>query len=301
VDLDSPAALAKADDFLPYTPMADGRPSKPRSHLYYLVPNDTIPRWAESNAEQGAAAARARCGHAGPALKHFAHAETGRGILDFIGTGGMVVCPPSVHASGERRGWDGDRIGTPVVVDFHDLWDAVQRLAEECGWSPAPAPDYFPGSEANGTAGHTGTGGPSVLARAKEWLAKVPGAVSGQGGHDQTFTAAVGLVHGFALSEDDALRLLADDYNPRCMPPWSEKELRHKITDAATKPHDKPKGWLRDAPPPGDRRSETTATGPTLPAGDPADPVPIHPTDTGNALEFAADHMGDLVYVPAWG
>ena len=30
------------------------------------------------------------------------------------------------------------------------------------------------------------------------------------------------------------------------MPPWSDKELQHKINQAATKPHDRPFGWLRD-------------------------------------------------------
>ncbi len=43
--------------------------------------------------------------------------------------------------------------------------------------------------------------------------------------------------------------LLANHYNLRCDPQWSEKELRHKINQAATKPHDRPFGWLRDDKP----------------------------------------------------
>ena len=39
--------------------------------------------------------------------------------------------------------------------------------------------------------------------RAELWLAKVPPAISGSGGHNTTYTAAVGLVHGFGLSEGD--------------------------------------------------------------------------------------------------
>ena len=46
---------------------------------------------------------------------------------------------------------------------------------------------------------------------------------------------------------DRALAILAAEYNPRCDPPWSEKELRHKVNQAATKPHDRPFGWLRDS------------------------------------------------------
>ncbi len=45
----------------------------------------------------------------------------------------------------------------------------------------------------------------TALERARKYLAAIPGAVSGQGGHDQTFSAACALVNGFALSEADAL------------------------------------------------------------------------------------------------
>jgi hypothetical protein len=37
------------------------------------------------------------------------------------------------------------------------------------------------------------------------YLAKVPGAVSGSGGHDQTFRVACALINGFPLGEDEAL------------------------------------------------------------------------------------------------
>jgi len=84
------------------------------------------------------------------------------------------------------------------------------------------------------------------LQRAAAWLTKVPPAVSGQNGHSTTYTAAVGLVHGFGLSEGDALSLLSD-WNRSCQPPWSDRELIHKIRDAASKPHDKPAGHLLHA------------------------------------------------------
>ena len=84
------------------------------------------------------------------------------------------------------------------------------------------------------------------IERAELWLAKVPPAVSGSGGHNTTYTAAVGLVHGFGLSEGEALRLLSE-WNRFCYPPWSERELIHKIRDAASRPHDKPSGHLLNA------------------------------------------------------
>lgn len=79
----------------------------------------------------------------------------------------------------------------------------------------------------------------NVKDRASKYLAKMPEAISGSGGHVATFKAALVLVRGFGLGTDDALDLLQNEYNPRCQPSWSEKELRHKVEDAA-KLHDPP-------------------------------------------------------------
>lgn len=71
----------------------------------------------------------------------------------------------------------------------------------------------------------------SVCKRARAYLAAMPAGVSGNGGHDSTFKAAVALVHGFALEEPEAWPLLAE-FNARCDPPWSNQELLHKLKDA---------------------------------------------------------------------
>lgn len=83
----------------------------------------------------------------------------------------------------------------------------------------------------------------SVADRAAAYLAKVPPAISGSGGHNQTFRAACVLVLGFGLTPDDAYPLLAE-WNIGCQPQWTEKELRHKLTDAHAK--NEPRGWLLD-------------------------------------------------------
>jgi len=86
----------------------------------------------------------------------------------------------------------------------------------------------------------------TLLERAALWLAKVPPAISGSGGHSQTYTAAVGLVHGFGLSETDAFALLSD-WNRSCQPPWQDRELLHKIRQANEKSHSKPRGHLANS------------------------------------------------------
>ncbi len=57
---------------------------------------------------------------------------------------------------------------------------------------------------------------------ARRYLAECPPALSGQGGHNQTFKVACVLAHGFMLKRDEALVLLRE-YNQRCQPAWSEK------------------------------------------------------------------------------
>ena len=72
------------------------------------------------------------------------------------------------------------------------------------------------------------------LQRAQAYLKKTPGAVSGESGHNTTYRVACKLVHGFQLSDSDAMRLMAD-WNSKCQPPWTEAELEHKISDARAK------------------------------------------------------------------
>lgn len=72
-----------------------------------------------------------------------------------------------------------------------------------------------------------------VLERASRYLAKMEPSVSGSGGHNACFGAAVAMVRGFALPEDAAYGLLMSEFNPRCAPAWSEREMRHKVRQAA--------------------------------------------------------------------
>jgi len=72
---------------------------------------------------------------------------------------------------------------------------------------------------------------PDVIERARRYLAALPPAVSGQHGDVTTFRACCRLVRGFLLSDTDALALI-HEWNARCEPPWSERELMDKIRRA---------------------------------------------------------------------
>ena len=92
-----------------------------------------------------------------------------------------------------------------------------------------------------------------LIERARRYLAKMPPAITGQHGHDQTFAVACTLVQGFGLSVAEAVPLFAE-YNARCSPPWSEHDLAHKLADAD-----------RAAPPTEGRGHLARGTGPASP------------------------------------
>lgn len=85
-----------------------------------------------------------------------------------------------------------------------------------------------------------------VYERARAYIAKMEPAVSGSAGHDKTFKAACAMVLGFGLSQDDALSLMRE-YNATCQPPWSERELVHKVKQADQQSGER--GYLRNASP----------------------------------------------------
>jgi predicted P-loop ATPase len=137
--------------------------------------------------------------------------------------GGMVVAPPSVSGHGPYE-----------AVDDRELADVpawiIDRLTKP---HVVPAPLLAQKQSA------------SIGRRVTAYLAKCPPAISGSGGHDALFSAACKVGPGFGLSPDEAYNVLAVEYNPRCEPPWSERELRHKIDDAY-KVTDGKGAWLRD-------------------------------------------------------
>jgi hypothetical protein len=181
--------------------------------------------------------------------------------IDVRGAGGLVVAPPSLHLSGNRYSWEvpPDGVEPAEAPAWLLAWlrsgkgttrkrkarDERTNLTNQS--SPPPAAEINSlnsfvrqGPSANGKVVFTVRPDPSqdVPARAVAYLEQCPGAVSGQGGHGQTFEVARAIVYGFDLGPDAGFDLLAQHYNPRCVPPWSEAELRHKCQEADTKPFD---------------------------------------------------------------
>lgn len=88
--------------------------------------------------------------------------------------------------------------------------------------------------------------GDAIFERARKYIAKLDGAISGSDGHGKTFHAACVLVMGFELSESEALTLM-HEFNLRCSPAWSERELQHKVKQAFKQSG--PRGYLKNSAP----------------------------------------------------
>ena len=204
VDLDHKLAVSLAGEYLPSTGAIFGRAGKCRSHYLYIVSQPANTRqWRLPDRKM---------------------------VAELRSTGSQTIFPGSTHPNGEFIEWDADdgpatiapEVLTRCLNSIHD------EVCRQLSVSKLPAPDKRASAVA---APH------SVLNRARCYLAKLPPAISQQGGHASTFRAACRLVLGFGLDRNQTLVLLRE-WNATCQPPWSEKELVHKVDDALKQP-----GW----------------------------------------------------------
>ncbi len=142
---------------------------------------------------------------------------------------------------------------------------------------------------------------PDLPARIRRYLDKVPPAVSGSRGHDQTFSVACILVNGFALSVTEAEPFMRE-YSARCSPPWSDKEIAHKLKSAEQANHDKPRGHLLGGngtakPNPAHEKKQPKAKLATPPVSVKGKPLPAPIADGARILLQTAFEPGDYVRI----
>lgn len=120
---------------------------------------------------------------------------------------------------------------TPTLVTFEPLSLSRAEIAELLEAHPLAPTPLPPARHPKPFTGDMPSLSERVY-RASRYLEKVPGAVAGQSGHDQTWAAALAVCRGLCLPYDAALELLTVEYNPRCTPPWTPQELEHKVRSA---------------------------------------------------------------------
>lgn len=128
----------------------------------------------------------------------------------------------------------------------------------------------------------------TLLERARRYVAAMPAAVSGSNGHNATYAAACALVKGFGLSVAEA-RPILEEFNGRCAPPWSPKELEHKLAQADKTADPEPRGYLIGSGP-AERGASETVTTPSRPVT----PVPKAVYDPERLRSFAGPWAGEV-------
>ena len=135
--------------------------------------------------------------------------------LDTRGQGGYMLIPPST-IDGKPYEWLSGPVAPGDLVEF-----PMELLPEEKPTEAKPI-RVTPSDR-------------EVTDKARHYLTTAGPAVSGEGGHRKTFRLACKLVHphpdGFGLTYEEAFALMLW-WNPMNRPPWSEKEITHKILDA---------------------------------------------------------------------
>jgi len=136
--------------------------------------------------------------------------------VDLKAEGSYCLAAPSLHPD---TGRPYERIGS---------WDIARVPYFQPSWiEAAPVqsrrlPDQLAGDDVDVL---------TRIARARAYLARLEPAVAGQRGHNRTMYAARVLVQKFALSVEQAWPLLLE-YNDRCIPKWTARELLHKLDSA---------------------------------------------------------------------
>lgn len=128
-----------------------------------------------------------------------------------------------------------------------------------------------------------------VIDRAVAHLAKLPAAIQSQRGSAATMRAARVVCWEYDLGPEIGYSILATHYNPRCEPPWTEAELRHKCDEAMNGNYGKARGCRLTEPPPA---KLATGSGAVLP------PTEV-PSDISAAIGDAGQPPQDAPLVDA--
>jgi predicted P-loop ATPase len=138
--------------------------------------------------------------------------------IDIRGEGGFVVGPGSPHKNG----------GVYEVLDDFPLVEAPPWLLELVKAPPAPAPV---GGRPSVYVDPMSDEGLRRQAAARAYLASAPPAIQGQNGSGMMFMVACRTVR-LGLPLDVCEHLIDEIYSPRCQPPWTQREILHKLESA---------------------------------------------------------------------
>lgn len=153
--------------------------------------------------------------------------------VDIRGDGYYIMLAPSENENGIKYRWGNE--GTPLAEFPEEL--KPQKYDKPIEIRTGATPAQIKGDRAR------------IIERAIAYVDQCEPAIQGNAGHDQLLKVAAALCVGFSLSDSEALSIMWDRYNPRCVPPWdrgSKKDVRdfeRKVREARKHPQ-QPDGYL---------------------------------------------------------
>lgn len=144
--------------------------------------------------------------------------------LDTRGRGGYVLVPPSRVGGKAYRVRHARPIGPVPQWCLDNLERSDQRVAAAIADADLPA--------------NVDRGRNLLL----DYVRRNHVSIEGQGGDNRLYEVACELLN-LGLSPDTALLLLEETWNPHCLPPWSDAELRSKIDNASRYAQNEPGAW----------------------------------------------------------
>jgi putative DNA primase/helicase len=280
VDVDHELALKLADKYLPFTRLRFGRTGKPNSHWLYIVTGAT------------------------PTKQH--RLRSRKMIVELRSTGAQTVFPGSIHETGEAIDWI-DPDAEPAEIDPAELAQAVANLADAVRHALGETPKKpIATPKPNHASASHGIPMEKRLERWRKYATKMGDAISGSGGHAATLTASCEAVR-FDLDASAHWQAMNWWNANKCQPPWTEKELEHKIADAEKiagherrcrlERNDRPNAAKRIATAIEAGTSQSTAEIPAHQARGLAD-FPL--TDAGNGEQIIYRHGHALKNIALW-
>lgn len=132
---------------------------------------------------------------------------------------------PSIRAEGAPyvfRSITGQPVDVEALLTKARMWEA-HTLAEQAKENEQ--------KERERQARRGNGGSLDKVERCRRYVATIDPAIDGAHGSIPTWKVAHTIVQKFELDGPEGWDILVE-YNQRCQPPWSEKELRHKFEDA---------------------------------------------------------------------
>ncbi len=152
--------------------------------------------------------------------------------VDFLADGGrQVVTWPSIHPKGGQYTFQNNLNLIDVQFEADELPKWIMDIVKAKVKESENLNNIVVNQKGIDPKDASKLDRPSEILRAREVVRSFPAAIQGQFGDDTTWLAAQ-QCRKYALTPSTTLKVLLEEYNPRCVPPWPLEALKSKVRSA---------------------------------------------------------------------